>query len=179
MEAIYGIDFRARYGCYIIWHTFKRRSNGTFLAVPNFPGAKLTSPGGFNDNGVVVGGYLNPGDCCGISHGFIYRNNAFAKLNYRNIPNTNTELVGIDKDGVIIGNHYSTGFLFKNGVFKDIIGPNGAEVTARGSLPTASSPATCGSQAVAPTASPPCANKKVSYVVFDARTVAHLAEALK
>ena len=114
------------------WHTFKRRSNGTFLAVPNFPGAKQTSPGGFNDNGVVVGGYLNPGDCCGISHGFIYRNNAFAKLNYRNIPNTNTELVGIDKNGVIIGNHYSTGFLFKNGVFKDIIGPNGAEVTARG-----------------------------------------------
>ena len=114
-------------------HWFKRRSNGTFLSVPNFPGAQTTRAGGFNDNGVVVGSYLNPGDCCGTSHGFIYRNGSFATVNYRGFKNTNTELMGIDNNGVIIGNAYGNGFLYKNGVFKNIIGPNGAQpVTTRG-----------------------------------------------
>ena len=113
-------------------HIFKRRSNATFLAVPNFPGAKQTSPNGFNDNGVVVGTYLNPGDCCGTSHGYIYRNGTFATLNYRGVKNTNTEMIGIDNHGVIVGNHYGNGFLYKNGGFKDIVGPHGEPVVARG-----------------------------------------------
>lgn len=113
-------------------HTFKRRSDGTFLAVPNFPGAKQTGASGFNDNGVVVGGYLNPGDCCGLVHGYIYRNGSFATLNYRNIKNTNTDLVGISNTGVIVGNHYSNGFLYKDGGYKDIVGPHGELVTVRG-----------------------------------------------
>src|SRR5215469_12670423 len=32
-------------------HIFKRRSDGSFLAVPNFPGAVSTDPTAFNDNG--------------------------------------------------------------------------------------------------------------------------------
>jgi hypothetical protein len=112
-------------------HIFKRRSDGSFLAVPNFPGAVETDPSAFNDNGVVVGGYTNPGDCCGIVHGFIYRNGSFAPLNYRKTVNTNTEVYGISNNGVIVGDHYGNGFLYANGVFKDIVGPNGQQVTVR------------------------------------------------
>ncbi len=53
------------------------------------------------------------------------------KLNYRN-KTTNTEVTGISDSGVIVGDHYGSGFLYKNGVFKDIIGPNGLGVIARG-----------------------------------------------
>lgn len=113
-------------------HIFKRRSDGSFLAVPNFPGATQTDPAGFNDNGVVVGSYTNPGDCCGLTHGFIYRNGSFAPLNYRKMVNTNTDLYGISNNSVIVGDHYANGFLYSNGVFKDIVGPNGEQVTVRG-----------------------------------------------
>jgi uncharacterized membrane protein len=112
-------------------HLFKRRSNGTFLSVPNFPGAQVTWAGAFNDNGVVVGGYILPGDPGDIQRGFIYRNGSFAPVNYRNTF-THTDLVGIDNNGVIVGNWYANGFLYKNGVFKDIVGPHGEYVTARG-----------------------------------------------
>lgn len=112
-------------------HIFKRRSDGSFLPVPNFPGATHTDPTAFNDNGVVVGSYTNPGDCCGISHGFIYRNGAFAPLNYRKMVNSNTELTGISNNSVIVGDHFANAFLYSNGVFKDIVGPNGEQVTVR------------------------------------------------
>jgi hypothetical protein len=115
-----------------VGHIFKRRSDGTFLSVPNFPGAQSTAANGFNDNGVVVGTYLNPGDCCGISHGYVYRNGSFATLNYRGFKNSNTEMVGIDNNGVVVGNHYSNGFLYKNGGYEDIVGPHGELVTVRG-----------------------------------------------
>jgi len=88
--------------------------------------------GGYTDsNGVVVGSYTLPTDPSGIGHGFIYRNGSFATLNYRN-KQTNTSLVGIDNNGVIIGNNYSNGFLYKNGGYKDIVGPHGEQITARG-----------------------------------------------
>lgn len=112
-------------------HIFKRRSDGSFLAVPNFPGATQTNPTAFNDNGVVVGNYTNPGDCCGTSHGFIYRNGSFAPLNYRKMVNSNTELMGISNNSVIVGDHFGNAFLYTNGVFKDIVGPQGQQVTVR------------------------------------------------
>jgi hypothetical protein len=111
-------------------HIFKRRSDGTFLSVPNFPGAKSTSAGGFNDNGVVVGSYILPNET-NVSHGFIYRNGSFATVNYRNL-HTLTYLQGIDKNGVIVGNSYASGFLYKNGVFKKIVGPHGEDPTVYG-----------------------------------------------
>jgi len=112
-------------------HIFKRRSDGSFLAVPNFPGAVSTDPTAFNDNGVVVGIYMNPGDCCGIDHGFIYRNGSFTPLNYRKMVNSNTELTGISNNSVIVGDHFGNAFLYSDGVFKDIVGPNGEQVTVR------------------------------------------------
>ena len=111
-------------------HIFKRRSDGSFLNVPNFPGAKSTSAGGFNDNGVVVGTYILPNET-NVSHGFIYRNGKFATVNYRNFQDI-TWLTGIDNNGSFVGNAYSNGFLFKNGVFKNIVGPHGEQVTVYG-----------------------------------------------
>jgi hypothetical protein len=111
-------------------HIFKRRSNGTFLSVPNFPGAKSTAATGFDDNGVVVGGYVLPHESH-VFHGFIYRNGSFATLNYRNFQ-TLTYLMGIDNNGVIVGNVYGDGFLYKNGLFKNIVGPQGQPVTVYG-----------------------------------------------
>ena len=112
-------------------HIFKRRSDGSFLVVPNFPGATHTDPAAFNDNGVVVGTYMMPGDCCGIDHGFIYRNGSFAPLNYRKKVTSNTELTGISNNSAIVGDHYGNAFLYSNGVFKDIVGPHGEQVTVR------------------------------------------------
>jgi uncharacterized membrane protein len=114
------------------WHNFKRRSDGTFLSVPNFPGAMSTSASGFNDNGVVVGWYVLPTDPFRVTHGYIYRNGTFATLNYRN-QMTSTSLVGISNNGMVVGNHYfNDGFLYVNGVFKNIWGPNGEHATVRG-----------------------------------------------
>jgi hypothetical protein len=112
-------------------HIFKLRSDGSFLAVPNFPGAVQTLPTAFNDNGVVVGIYMNPGDCCGVDHGFIYRNGAFAPLNYRKVVAGNTELTGTSNNSVIVGDHYGNAFLYRNGAFKDIVGPHSEQVTVR------------------------------------------------
>ena len=114
-------------------HTFKRRSDGTFLSVPNFPGAQIccSFAVAFNDNGVVVGTYrLN--DPNGVNHGFIYRNGSFATLDYRNNARAGTRLVGIAANDVIVGNVYSKSFLYKNGVFKDIFGPHGELVSVSG-----------------------------------------------
>ena len=114
------------------WHNFKRRSDGTFLNVPNFPGAMSTSASGFNDNGVVVGWYVLPTDSSRVAHGYIYRNGSFATLNYRN-QITSTSLVGISNNGVVVGNHFfNDGFLYVNGVFKNIFGPHGEHATVRG-----------------------------------------------
>jgi uncharacterized membrane protein len=118
-----------------VHHNFKRRSNGTFLSVPDFPGSSGTLAQAFNDNGVVVGTYGVPNDPTGTQHGFIYRNGSFATLNYRNDVRAWTNLVGIDINGVVIGNRISIGgpgFLYNNGVFKDIVGPNGQYVSVRG-----------------------------------------------
>jgi hypothetical protein len=115
-------------------HIFKRRSDGTFLSVPSFPGASDTTPRAFNDNGVVVGSYILANDL--NPHGFIYRNGSVATLNYRNDKQVSTELTGIDNNGVVVGNHnhlgFGTGFLYRNGVFKDIFGPNGERVEVGG-----------------------------------------------
>jgi hypothetical protein len=103
-------------------HWFKRRSNGTFLDIPNFPGANTTDAHGFNDNGVVVGRYTYSGT---DSQGFIYRNGAFATLNFNNNKTGSyTELIGISNNGVIVGLDYGEAFLYKNGVFKWIKPPN-------------------------------------------------------
>lgn len=112
-------------------HMFKRRNDGTFMAVPSFPGSKRSDPGGFNDNGVVVGSFTLPNDPSEFEHGFIYRNGAFAKLNYEGKAGE-TMLVGISNHGLIVGNWWGAAFLYTNGTFKDIVGPHGEQITVRG-----------------------------------------------
>ena len=58
-------------------------------------------------------------------------NGSFAPLNYRKKVTSNTELTGISNNSVIVGDHYGNAFLYSNGVFKDIVGPNGEQVTVR------------------------------------------------
>ena len=115
-------------------HVFKRYSNGSFVSIPNFPGATSTSPSDINDNAVIVGNYNLPTDGKDIAHGFIYHNGTWATLNYRN-KTTATYVAGISGAGTIVGDEYANGFLYKNGVFKDIVGPNGEQVTVRGISP--------------------------------------------
>ena len=80
----------------------------------------------------MVGWYVLPSDPSRVAHGYIYRNGSFATLNYRN-QITSTSLVGISKNGMVVGNHYfNDGFLYVNGVFKNIWGPHGEHATVRG-----------------------------------------------
>src|SRR5205814_10390835 len=110
----------------------KRRSDGTFLNVPNFPGATTTAARGFNGNGVVVGLYVLTSDPSRVAHGFIYWNGSFVTLNFRK-QITSKSLVGISKNGTVVGNHYfNDGFLYVNGVLKNIWRPNGEHATVRG-----------------------------------------------
>jgi hypothetical protein len=106
---------------------FKRYSNGSFVAL-DFPGGQGTFASGLNDNGMIVGG-------SGM-HGFIYYKGQWATLDFPNA--VMTTLVDISNAGVIIGNaelpnqFTTTGFLYRNGVFKIISVPNvrTTEVTA-------------------------------------------------
>ncbi len=60
-------------------HDFKRYSNGTFVNIPNFPGASRTIPSAINDNGAIVGFYAINAEGPDISHGFIYHNGNWGK----------------------------------------------------------------------------------------------------
>ncbi len=60
-------------------HVFKRYSNGTFVNIPNFPGASRTIPSAINDNGAIVGFYAINAEGPDISHGFIYHNGNWGK----------------------------------------------------------------------------------------------------
>ena len=113
-------------------HIFKRRSNGQFISVPNFPGAKTTGAFGFSDNGVVVGGYTLPTDFSEVSHGFIYRNGSFATVNYGTGQAPGTVLVGISNQGLVVGDDYGNGFIYANGVIKNVVDPQGQTVLVRG-----------------------------------------------
>lgn len=115
-------------------HMFKRYSDGGLVDIPNFPGATSTTPSDINDNAVIVGNYNLPADGKDIAHGFLYHNGTWATLNYRN-QTTATYVAGISGAGTVVGDAFSNGFLYKNGVFKDIVGPNGAQVTVRGISP--------------------------------------------
>jgi len=78
-------------------HGFKRFSDGHGITL-DFPNAVNTFARAINDNGTIVGTIgVSP-----MTHGFIYHNGSWAKLNY---PKADaTTLVGISDAGIIIGN---------------------------------------------------------------------------
>lgn len=99
-------------------HGFKRFSNGSYNTL-NFPGAQATMPGGINDSGTIVG---TISDSTG-SHGFIFSNGKWAKVDYPGTSGT-TQLLGISNGNVILGLSTSTEsgftFIYTNGKFKVI-----------------------------------------------------------
>ena len=104
-------------------HGFKRWSNGHGITL-DFPNAVDTFARAINDSGTIVGTIgVTP-----VTHGFIYHNGSWAKLDYPKADSTT--LVGITNADVIIGNanffatSTGTSFLYENGVFKTISPPN-------------------------------------------------------
>jgi len=114
-------------------HGFKRFSNGHGVTL-DFPNAVDTFARAINDNGTIVGTIgVSP-----LTHGFIYHNGSWAKLNY---PKADaTTLVGISDAGMIIGNadffgsFTGTPFIYQNGIFKKLSIPHASSYVAGISL---------------------------------------------
>lgn len=114
---------------------FKRWSNGGTIKL-GFPGASSTFPASINDNGMIVGSYfVGPSGVQLPQNGFVYFQGNWATLNYPN--SLFTDLVGVSNKGVIVGNvsDLNLSFLYVNGKFKTIAGPNGLGVIAAGVSP--------------------------------------------
>src|SRR5438067_582101 len=113
----------------------------TFVLNP----ADLNNPSeesdGVNDNHTVVGRAFynfNKPNFKGFVHYSTGKitywrpsNAKYSWLSDRKIVNGNTELTGSSDDSVIVVDHYGNAFLYSNGVFKDIVGPQGQQVTVR------------------------------------------------
>jgi len=114
---------------------FKRWSKGGFIKL-KFPGANSTFPSRINGKGTIIGSYfVGPSGVQLPENGFIYQGSQWATLNY---PNTAfTHLAGISNAEVVVGNAVDTdgGFLYKNGVFKKILDPQGAPTSVLGISP--------------------------------------------
>jgi len=119
---------------------FKRYSDGNAVAL-DYPGAVETVAGSINDNGTIVGWYSNHLPPNEWRHGFLYSNGKWATLNY---PSTlQTSLTGISNGNLIVGitikgTNETGSFLYKNGMFKDIVLSNagGVVTSVRGVSPT-------------------------------------------
>ena len=112
-------------------HGFKRYSNGHGITL-DFPGAKETLALGINDSGVIVGGYSTTLAPEAHLHGFVYHNGQWATLDYPS-STLQTDLLGIDNAGVIIGETSAGGFfkfsfIYDNGAFKKVALPNNSHL---------------------------------------------------
>jgi hypothetical protein len=100
----------------------------------NYPGSRTTVASGINNNGVIVGSYI---DTNNKNHGFVYRKGMYVRID---VPNaTQTFANGINDYGDIVGTYSlpgtaskpanSFGFLLRAGAFKRIACP-GAQFTS-------------------------------------------------
>ena len=108
------------------WTGFKMWKNGSFTPIYGPPGALNTNPNSISDTGIVVGSYVSGSDAVPFApdprHGFVLANGVYKTLDY---PNAfRTFLNDINSAGVIVGSA-GGGFLYVNGKFKDVLGPNG------------------------------------------------------
>ena len=103
----------------------------------NYPGAKTTVANGINNNGVVVGAYVDDNN---KNHGFVYRKGSYVRID---VPNaTSTFANGINDYGDIVGTYSvpgtssnpanSYGFLLHAGTFKRIACPGAQFSSASG-----------------------------------------------
>jgi probable HAF family extracellular repeat protein len=92
------------------------------------PGAISTSPGGINNAGMSVGGYM---DSAGVAHGYILKGKKFTTLDDPNATAGTTGASNIQYNGTgVVGVYTNTagvtvGFLYKGGKYTDIPGPTG------------------------------------------------------
>ena len=104
----------------------------TFITV-DYPGATETDVREINNNGVMVGRYL---DSQQIIHGFVLRNGAFTAINFPGA--VDTAVWGINDNGDLAGRYdtgeetRSYGFLLHNGVYTTINPPNSTNAYALG-----------------------------------------------
>ena len=71
-----------------------------------------------------------------MNNGFSWKNGTFTTINFPKAK-YGTVLAGVNNSGVIVGNHISSdkkfGFMYENGVFKNIVYP-GAKSTMAGGI---------------------------------------------
>ena len=100
--------------------------NGQYISL-NFPGSIATVGGGINDEGQIVGGYL---DSANAGHGFLLSNETYSAINYPGAITTVAE--SINNIGAIVGLYYNLndpiehGFLLKGGIFSTLDDPEAA-----------------------------------------------------
>ncbi len=108
--------------------------NGKYTKI-HYPGSLWTTVGSINDNGVIVGSYTNP-QSTGHGHGFTLKNGVYKTLDNPKGVGGGTYLNDINSSGVIVGNYFPNenpqGFIYINGIFKDIKAPGGYATTTSG-----------------------------------------------
>ena len=112
----------------------KELKNGKYTKI-HYPGSLWTNAGSINDNGVIVGSYTNP-QSTGRGHGFILKNGIYKTLDNPKGVGGGTYLDDINNSGAIVGDYFPNenpqGFIYINGVFKDIKAPGGYATTTAG-----------------------------------------------
>jgi uncharacterized membrane protein len=103
-----------------------RYASGAFTAI-NYPGSGQTTALGINDQGDIVGWYTIGTSTTGTPpHGYLLHGGTFKSIDYPG--NTfGTTAVGINKNGVIVGNFdNSQGYVYQNGTFTLLNAPQQA-----------------------------------------------------
>jgi hypothetical protein len=107
-------------------------------SVINFPQSSETEAVAISDTGVIIGNY---GAADGFHHGFVLKNGVYT--NFDNpfsvnppVPNTRTQVEDINASGAIVGLYFNgkafVPFLYKDGVFKDVVVPGYQGTTVMG-----------------------------------------------
>ncbi len=104
--------------------------NGKYTII-RYPASPSTRPQAINDNGAVVGSYSDGT----LFHGFTRQHGSYTAIDYPN-SRFGTILNGVNNIGVMVGNHLSAdrafGFIYKNGIFANIVFTGAKNATAGG-----------------------------------------------
>ena len=97
-----------------------------------YPGAEMTNPMNINSTGTIVGWYVKKQSQPPFPYDGFIKKETYQQLDYPNVDRT--LLNDINSAGVIAGTRIDTntgaqgGFIYVNGTFKDVMGPQGVQV---------------------------------------------------
>lgn len=117
--------------CSIISFSLAASAQCKFTTI-TIPGSTADSAIGVNDQGAIVGAFINGSGSSGGNHGFLLFQ---GKLSSFRFPNSfSTEALGINNNGQIVGDYVNLntgqhGFIVHNGVFHSISSPSGPSST--------------------------------------------------